>query len=58
MNALIDDHPNIEFIKEDVRLHETLEEVINRIKKSCDVLSVDLGGGTPPLKSFSYDHQL
>lgn len=42
---------NVEFIKADVRLHETLEQVIREIK-SCDVLSVDLGGGYHPDTTF------
>jgi SAM-dependent methyltransferase len=42
---------NVEFIKADVRLHETLEQVITEIG-SCDVLSVDLGGGYHPDTTF------
>ncbi|HHY00494.1 MAG: class I SAM-dependent methyltransferase [Methanobacterium sp.] len=44
----------IEFIKGDVRLHEILEEVAEKVNKigGCDVLSVDLGGGYHPDTTF------
>ncbi|MDI6701487.1 class I SAM-dependent methyltransferase [Methanothermobacter wolfeii] len=42
---------NVEFISGDVRLHETLERVCEMIE-SCDVLSVDLGGGYHPDTTF------
>jgi hypothetical protein len=44
----------LDFIKADVRLHETLELVAEKIKKigRCDVLSVDLGGGYHPDTTF------
>jgi hypothetical protein len=44
----------IEFIKSDVRLHETLEEVAKKVNElgGCDVLSVDLGGGYHPDTTF------
>jgi hypothetical protein len=41
----------VEFKKADVRLHETLEYVLKKIK-TCDVLSVDLGGGYHPDTTF------
>jgi len=54
MKSVTDEYPNVEFIKADVRLHETLEEVAHIIKDigSCDVLSVDLGGGYHPDTTF------
>jgi 23S rRNA U2552 (ribose-2'-O)-methylase RlmE/FtsJ len=44
----------IEFINADVRLHETLEEVGQKVDEwgGCDVLSVDLGGGYHPDTTF------
>jgi len=44
----------IEFIQSDVRLHETLEEVVKKVSDmgGCDVLSVDLGGGYHPDTTF------
>ncbi len=51
MEKLMDTYKNVEFHKADVRLHETLEYVIKKIK-SCDVLSVDLGGGYHPDTTF------
>ncbi len=60
MDAMMKEQSNIEFMKRDVRLHETLEEVLSKIKK-CDVLSVDLGGGYHPdtnFKVFFIGHQL
>ena len=51
MDAMMKEQSNIEFMKRDVRLHETLEEVLCKIKK-CDVLSVDLGGGYHPDTTF------
>ncbi|BDZ68622.1 SAM-dependent methyltransferase [Methanobacterium ferruginis] len=64
LDELIKESENsIEFIQSDVRLHETLEEVARKVNElgGCDVLSVDLGGGTiltPPLKYSSFGHQL
>jgi 23S rRNA U2552 (ribose-2'-O)-methylase RlmE/FtsJ len=54
MKTVTDEYSNVEFIKADVRLHETLEEVALKIKKigRCDVLSVDLGGGYHPDTTF------
>jgi SAM-dependent methyltransferase len=54
MKSLTDEYPNVEFLKADVRLHETLEEVAIKIKDigRCDVLSVDLGGGYHPDTTF------
>ncbi len=45
---------SIEFIQNDVRLHETLEEVAKKVSElgGCDVLSVDLGGGYHPDTTF------
>ncbi|MGZ7117759.1 MAG: class I SAM-dependent methyltransferase [Methanobacterium sp.] len=45
------EYKNVEFIKADVRLHETLEDIMKKIKR-CDVLSVDLGGGYHPDTTF------
>ncbi|MGB8232513.1 MAG: methyltransferase domain-containing protein [Methanobacterium sp.] len=54
MKTVTDEYSNVEFIKADVRLHETLEEVALKIKEigRCDVLSVDLGGGYHPDTTF------
>jgi hypothetical protein len=54
MKSVTDEYPNVEFLKADVRLHETLEEVAIKIKDigRCDVLSVDLGGGYHPDTTF------
>ena len=54
MKSVTDEYPGVEFIKADVRLHETLEEVARKIEKigRCDVLSVDLGGGYHPDTTF------
>lgn len=51
MKKIMNTHKNVEFFKADVRLHETLEYVIKKIK-TCDVLSVDLGGGYHPDTTF------
>lgn len=51
MAKIESEYGNVEFVKADVRLHETLENVIKKIK-SCDVLSVDLGGGYHPDTTF------
>lgn len=51
MKTIIKDHGNIKFLNKDVRLHTTLEDVLKEIK-SCDVLSVDLGGGYHPDTTF------
>lgn len=51
MEALVNKYNNVEFRKADVRLHETLEHVLKKIK-TCDVLSVDLGGGYHPDTTF------
>jgi SAM-dependent methyltransferase len=54
MKSVSNTYPSVEFIKADVRLHETLEEVALKIKDigRCDVLSVDLGGGYHPDTTF------
>ncbi len=54
MKSVTEEYPSVQFIKADVRLHETLEEVARRIEKigRCDVLSVDLGGGYHPDTTF------
>ena len=54
MKSVTDKYLNADFIKADVRLHETLEEVAQKIKEigRCDVLSVDLGGGYHPDTTF------
>jgi len=46
-NDLKKDFNNVEFIKGDVRLHETLLKVYEKINK-CDLLLIDLGGGYHP----------
>lgn len=51
MARIENEYNNVKFIKADVRLHETLENII-KIIKSCDVLSVDLGGGYHPDTTF------
>jgi SAM-dependent methyltransferase len=51
MTEIENKYRNVKFIKADVRLHETLENII-KIIKSCDVLSVDLGGGYHPDTTF------
>ncbi len=51
MGDLVKEYKNVEFRKADVRLHETLEAIIKKIK-TCDVLSVDLGGGYHPDTTF------
>lgn len=45
---------SIEFKRCDVRLHETLEDVAEKVKElgGCDVLSIDLGGGYHPDTTF------
>lgn len=51
MAQVENEYRNVEFIKTDVRLHESLESIIKKIG-SCDVLSVDLGGGYHPDTTF------
>jgi len=51
MAIIMKEHPHVEFIRADVRLHETLELVFKKIEK-CDVLSIDLGGGYHPDTTF------
>jgi len=51
MTTIENEYNNVEFIKADVRLHETLENIMEKIQ-SCDVLSVDLGGGYHPDTTF------
>jgi 23S rRNA U2552 (ribose-2'-O)-methylase RlmE/FtsJ len=54
MNHIMGLNSNIDFIKADVRLHETLEEVTRKINEygGCDVLTLDLGGGHYPDTTF------
>jgi 23S rRNA U2552 (ribose-2'-O)-methylase RlmE/FtsJ len=54
MKLLEEQYKFLDFIKADVRLHETLELVAEKIKMigRCDVLSVDLGGGYHPDTTF------
>jgi hypothetical protein len=54
MKSVTDRYSGVEFIKADVRLHETLLEVARKIENigGCDVLSVDLGGGYHPDTTF------
>jgi len=47
MNNLKLIYPNLKFINGDVRLHETLKQVVEIINK-CDILAIDLGGGHHP----------
>ncbi|MCL2687294.1 MAG: class I SAM-dependent methyltransferase [Methanobrevibacter sp.] len=47
MNNLSQKYNNLEFINGDVRLYDILEEVAKKIE-TCDILSVDLGGGYHP----------
>ena len=47
MEKLADEYSNLTFISGDVRRHEILLEAF-RLTQSCDVLSVDLGGGYHP----------
>ncbi len=51
MAIIMEEHPHVEFIRADVRLHKTLELVFKKIGK-CDVLSIDLGGGYHPDTTF------
>jgi len=51
MAEIENEYNNVKFIKADVRLHETLEDII-KIIGSCDLLSVDLGGGYHPDTTF------
>ncbi len=51
MHKVEKEHRNVKFRRADVRLHETLEDVAREIG-SCDVLSVDLGGGYHPDTTF------
>ena len=43
----MDKFKNVNFIKGDVRLHETLALVF-KITQKCDILAIDLGGGYHP----------
>jgi len=54
MKSVTEEYPCVQFIKADVRLHDTLEEVVRKIEQiwRCDVLSVDLGGGYHPDTTF------
>lgn len=45
------DFNNVEFIKGDVRLHDTLLKVYEKIQE-CDLLLIDLGGGYHPDTTF------
>ena len=51
MNNLKLIYPYLKFIKGDVRLHETLKEVVEIINK-CNILTIDLGGGYHPDTAF------
>lgn len=42
---------NVRFVRGDVRLFETVDEVLKRVKK-CDVLALDMGGGRFPDTAF------
>ena len=54
MRNLMEKYPQLEFIKADVRLHETLKTIIEKIEGfgSCDLLTIDLGGGYYPDTTF------
>ncbi|MEN6329362.1 MAG: class I SAM-dependent methyltransferase [Methanobacteriaceae archaeon] len=54
MKDLKSSYSNVEFLKADVRLHETLELVAKKLEEhgGCDVLSIDLGGGHYPDTTF------
>lgn len=47
MEKMEEIHDNFKFIAGDVRLHDILEKVAKEVN-SCDILSVDLGGGYHP----------
>ena len=51
MAKIESEYHHVKFIKTDVRLHKTLENVMKKIG-TCDVLSVDLGGGYHPDTTF------
>ncbi|WP_414468952.1 class I SAM-dependent methyltransferase [Methanobacterium sp. ACI-7] len=51
MSQLEKKYNHVEFIRADVRLHETLEDVMKKMS-GCDVLSIDLGGGYHPDTTF------
>jgi len=50
MENLMREYPQLQFIKADVRLHEILESIAEKVEGlgGCDLLSVDLGGGYHP----------
>lgn len=54
MGNLMGEYPQLEFIQADVRLHETLESIAEKLEGlgGCDLLSVDLGGGYHPDTTF------
>ncbi|MDR2873143.1 MAG: class I SAM-dependent methyltransferase [Methanobrevibacter sp.] len=47
MNDLSKKYENLKFISGDVRLHSILKEVY-KLTNSCNILSIDLGGGYHP----------
>ncbi|KZX15133.1 class I SAM-dependent methyltransferase [Methanobrevibacter filiformis] len=47
MGNLSEEYDNLHFISGDVRIHNVLEEAV-KLVSSCDVLSIDLGGGYHP----------
>ncbi len=51
MDKLSFEYKNLSFFNSDVRLHESLKKVKEKIDK-CDILSVDLGGGYHPDTTF------
>jgi hypothetical protein len=51
MEDLMEEYSNLTFINCDVRLHESLKKVKEKID-SCNLLSVDLGGGYHPDTTF------
>jgi FtsJ-like methyltransferase len=54
MRNLMEEYPQLEFIKADVRLHKTLETIIEKVDGfgGCDLFTVDLGGGYHPDTTF------
>lgn len=55
MNNLKLIYDNLIFINDDVRLHKTLKKVC-KLVNSCDLLSIDLGGGYHPDTVFKVYH--
>ena len=63
MKSVTEEYPGVEFIKADVRLHETLEEVARKIKRLVDAMFclliwVVVTILTQHSRYFLYGHQL